>query len=136
MGGKAEEKEVVKNNAKRIAELYETRERDWEDPFTANKRIRATFRQEREALKDRLGTDMDLLPEREEDAKRAKLVSYGVKDRGDGAAVSRRLFDGRTPQRSRVSSAKSAKESRADALRKQLVGNTRAAMNPFGGLQR
>ncbi|RMY77910.1 hypothetical protein D0863_01003 [Hortaea werneckii] len=144
--GKAEEKEVVKDNAKRITELYETRERDWEDPFTANKRIRATFRQERkarkreeeadEALKDRLGTDMDLLPEREEDAKRAKLVSYGVKDRGDGAAASRRLFDGRTPQRSKVSSVKSAKESRADALRKQLVGNTRAAMNPFGGLQK
>jgi coiled-coil domain-containing protein 130 len=45
--GKVEEKEVVQESTKRITELYVARERDWDDPWSANKRVRDTFRRER-----------------------------------------------------------------------------------------
>lgn len=145
--GKVEEKEAVKDNAKRIAELYDARERDWGDPWDANRRLRTTFRHERkirkreheqdEALKERLGTDIDLLPASLEDVQRAKLISYGVDEsstRHDDAAAAKALFKARTPAKSSAASKKPpAKDSRAEALRRQVVGNTRAAVNPFGG---
>lgn len=149
--GKVEEQEAVKDNAKRIEELYRSRERDWEDPGSVNKRLRDSFRKERklrqkeqkatEDLKERLGTDIDILPETEQDAQRAKLVAFGTSDleAENLAGGSGRFL--RTPSRasSRTPSAKSIPNSRAkhseskkDALRRQLVGSTRAAMNPFG----
>lgn len=141
--GKVEEKQRVKDNTKRIEELYHSQDRDWDDPWSVNRRMRDSFRRKRkvrkreeeatEAMKERLGTDIDLLPENEDDARRAKLVSFGEVEAGNNAANEQALF--KTPKSvaagSRVS--KVAKENRADALRKQLLGNTRAAMNPFGG---
>lgn len=143
--GKAEEKAQVKDNTKRIQELYTARERDWDDPWSANKRVRDSFRVERkvlkreedvnEAIKDRIGTDIDLLPATEEDSARAKLVTFGgdelAKNRDEGG--SKPMF--RTPT-NRVSKSKPSKQQGADdrkeALRRQLLSNTRAALNPFG----
>ena len=145
--GKVEEKEAVKDNAKRIEELYRSRERDWKDPGNVNKRLRDSFRRDRkihqreeravESLKERIGTDMDILPEMEQDAQRAKLVAF-EKGSTDSANPSASFL--RTPARKsnstaisksrNVSSQKS--ETKKDALRRQLVNSTRAAMNPFG----
>ncbi|EME49682.1 hypothetical protein DOTSEDRAFT_20104 [Dothistroma septosporum NZE10] len=142
--GKAEEKALAKNNAKRIEELYEARGRDWNDPWAANKRMRTSFRQDQkswkreeeadQALKDRLGTDIDLLPATEEDSVRAKLVIFGV----DSAPSNRDTADSEAMFRAPVSkitkpkSAKVPKDCRKDVLRRQLVSNTKAALNPFG----
>lgn len=150
--GKAEEKEAVRDNAKRIEELYRSRERDWEDPGNVNRKLRQSFRRERklrkreedatESLKERIGTDINILPETELDAQRAKLVSF--ENRGSSSRVLGSSRDSspffRTPARSgeRTSSPKvkagSSKksESKKDLLRRQLVSSTRAAMNPFG----
>ncbi|KAF2482409.1 CWC16 protein, partial [Neohortaea acidophila] len=49
--GRVEEKEAVKDNTKRIEELYRSRERDWDDPWSVNRRMRDSFRQERKKLK-------------------------------------------------------------------------------------
>lgn len=144
--GKAEEKELVKDNAKRIEELYEARGRDWDDPWSANKRMRASFRHDRnalkreeeadQALKDRLGTDIHLLPASEEDSTRAKLVTFGEDSDQPNrdTAASKAMF--RTPA-SKITKPKAvkpanAKDSRRDALRRQLVSNTKASLNPFG----
>lgn len=141
--GKVEDQQASKETGKRIRELYTSRDRDWDDPWSANKRMRESFRRERKirkreedatsALKERLGTDMDLLPESAEDKERAKLVSFGTAGTdnfNDEGSVKAFL---KTPATARAKS-KTFKpsESRKDALRRQLVGNTRAALNPFG----
>lgn len=142
--GKVEDKDATKETGKRIRELYTDRDRDWDDPWSANKRMRATFRHERKirkreedatnALKERLGTDMELLPESAEDSQRAKLVSFGTAGVDDFKAASRSSSFMRTPTASKPRSKASSKssESKKDALRRQLVGNTRASLNPFG----
>ncbi|EMC99699.1 hypothetical protein BAUCODRAFT_347303 [Baudoinia panamericana UAMH 10762] len=143
--GQVEEKLAVKDNTKRIEELYRARKRDWEDPFAANRRLRTEFRKESkkrkrdeeatQALKERLGTDMELLPETEEDARRAELVGFGVDDEvqehdGHDEASRKALFDKSTasplPRRS-----DKREEGRREALRRRLLANTRAASNPF-----
>lgn len=142
--GNVEEKAQTKDNTKRITELYQSRERDWDDPWAANKRMRQTFRQERkelkreedatQAIKDRIGTDIELLPETKEDGVRAKLVTFGedAEQPARNDANSNAMF--RTPahRMSKSRSAKPTKDTRKDALRRQLISNTRAALNPFG----
>lgn len=147
--GKVEEKEAVQGNKKRIEELYRSRERDWEDPGNVNKRLRMSFRRDKkiyqreeravESLKERIGTDMEILPEVEQDAQRAKLVAFEKGGNGPASASGSFL---RTPARASISSRTPISKSRnasgqksetkKDALRRQLVNSTRAAMNPFG----
>lgn len=147
--GKVEDREAVKDNAKRIEELYRSRERDWEDPGAVNKKLRNAFRRERklrkreedatESLKERLGTNIEILPETEQDAQRAKLVSFESSsvDAPNGTGSSNFLRTparqlAKTPSRSKSSSAVKHSESKKDALRRRLIGSTRAALNPFG----
>ncbi|EME89498.1 uncharacterized protein MYCFIDRAFT_28130 [Pseudocercospora fijiensis CIRAD86] len=143
--GRVDEKEQVKDNTKRIQELYESRDRDWDDPWVANKRMRSSFRQKRkaaeeeeraaEAMKERLGTDIDLLPASAEDSARAKLVSFGnhsqseSAERADGQPMFRDKPH-RVSSKSKPSS--STKASRKEILRQRLLSSTRAALNPFG----
>jgi coiled-coil domain-containing protein 130 len=145
--GKVEEKEAVKDNAKRIEELYRSRERDWEDPGNVNKRLRDSFRRDRklhkreeeatENLRARLGTDMEILPESEHDAQRAKLVSFENNRSADTSASNTFLKASvRTASKAPLSKSRTAarqtSDSKKDALRRQLVSSTRAAMDPFG----
>lgn len=137
--GKVEEKQQTQDTAKRIQELYKIGERDWEDTWNANKRMRESFRRDRKALKrreladqqikDRIGTDIELLPETEEDGIRAKLVSYGEdigKSQTDVAST-KPVF--RLPDKK---PAKQSKSTSKDTLRARLLANTRAKTNPFG----
>lgn len=142
--GKAEEKAQVKDNTKRILDLYTARERDWNDPWMTNKRVRDSFRVERkvlkreedanEAIKDRIGTDIDVLPATEEDSTRAKLVTFGgaelAKNRDE--AGSKPIFRTPTNKVSKSKSKQQGTDSRKEAFRRQLLSNTRAALNPFG----
>nr|POE64942.1 protein saf4 [Quercus suber] len=144
--GRVEEKAQTKDNAKRIEELYRAKERDWDDPWSANRRMRASFRHERkvrkrdeeamEALKERLGTDIELLPETEEDTRRARLIEFGGSttepDPNVLAARSKALFDKPSVPTPPAKLTKPSKISAKDVLRKQLIDNTRAAINPFG----
>ena len=137
--GKAEQAAVAKDSKRRIEDLYRARERDWEDTWSANRKIRESFRRERkmrkreqekdEELQSRIGTDMELLPGTEEDARRARLVDFGVPedDPSHDEASSKALFPAPRPPSSKSES----KVSKAEELRRRLLGNTRAAMNPF-----
>lgn len=143
--GKVEQKATVKDDTKRIEQLHEYRERNWDDTWSANKRLRDSFRVERkrlereavadEDLKQRIGTNIALLAESEDDRTRASLVTFGLDESRTitSAAESGPMFKSSQHQApSRHKSVKSAKQNRADILRRQLISNTRAALNPFG----
>ena len=149
--GRVEEKKQVFSDKSRIEELYRGKERDWDDPFHANKRLRKTFRVERkvreqegkktEDLKERMSLGMDLLAESEEDRRRAGFVDFGVED-GEIAVVkatSKPLFGASVPKLDGVSKAKTpattktikAVQDHREKLRMELGNNTRAAVDPF-----
>ena len=145
----------------RIEELFFDKERDWDDTYSANLRLRKAFRKDRkervideargEALRDRLGLGLEMMPEVAEDGKLAKLVDFGgilgeaerVKRvqtaplYTDKKAVSTRsttttdeaLFrkEHKRPKKRPVDDLKAQK----DLLRQELSKNTRAALDPF-----
>ncbi|KAK3899783.1 CWC16 protein [Staphylotrichum tortipilum] len=149
----------LEDAAVRIDELQDAAERQWEDPYTQNQRLRKAFRagrhaREKEAvkteeLKERMGLGIELLPETEEDARRAGLVDFGgAEAEGDGRvdkALARPLFGsgllttgdkkkegggtrakGQPKLKSEVAAAKAR-----EALASEIVSNTRAARDPF-----
>lgn len=71
----------------RIDEMEEASARQWDNPYARNQALRKSFRvgrhaREREAakaesIKDRMGLAIELLPESEEDARRARLIDFG-----------------------------------------------------------
>ena len=147
--GKVEDKQRTMSDKSRIEELYNTKERDWDDPGEANRRLRKAFRVGRkereksgkvtEALKDRMSLGIDLLEETEEDRKRAGFVEFGEFG-GEGAIVkakTRPLFaDTKISEKSLAKKIKMPKaaleaEKRRESLRQELAGNTRAILDPF-----
>lgn len=148
--GKVEEKVVEKDNKRRIAELLEERERHWEDPYEASRRLRKGFRIERkvrakdekitEEIKDRMGLGFDLLPESEEDRQRAAYIEFGALGDEDGKAITKPLFMAEKTSNKTSLAAKAGSKNKAalaaerkrQMLQQELTGNTRAALNPFG----
>ncbi|KAF2092530.1 hypothetical protein NA57DRAFT_50076 [Rhizodiscina lignyota] len=157
--GSVVDKQKAKVEAQRVEELLQDRERDWNDPYAANQRLRKTFRverkvrqkkeAERERLQERLGFSIPILDESEADKRAASLVQFG-ESAGAGDALdiarkvaSRPLFDdGAKPIREnphvtapsagnvKTNPAKVADQSKS-RLQQELRGNTRAAMDPF-----
>ncbi|KAJ0297483.1 hypothetical protein COL5a_010273 [Colletotrichum fioriniae] len=82
-----EDRQHLAQATERIDELQDAAKRAWDDPYTRNKALRATFRagrhqREREAavgdaLKDKMSLGIELVPATEEDARRARLVEFG-----------------------------------------------------------
>ncbi|OQO03837.1 hypothetical protein B0A48_10478 [Cryoendolithus antarcticus] len=138
--GKAEEKAVVLEGKKRVEELFEGRERDWRDTWSANRRLREGFRRERkvlkreeedrERLKEKFGIEVEVQEEVEEDRQRAKLVMFeNAGERKTGGSEHFLRTSGRPPPSERKVT---VSKSKSDVLRRQLVSNTRAAIDPFG----
>ncbi|KAK4179419.1 CWC16 protein [Triangularia setosa] len=148
------DREQARNASVRISELQDTSERQWEDPFAANRRLRAGFRAGRhkrekdaavaEDIKGRMGLGIELLAEQEEDGLRAQLVDFGaipeVLERGAEKALVKPLFEsniterrGNLPQKEGKGRLKS--EMKAERIRVSLAEeirtNTRAAKDPF-----
>jgi len=149
--GKVEDKKQQASEKSRIEALYWAKERDWDDPGEANRRLRRAFRVERkarknrdgatEALKDKMSLGMDLLEETEEDKRRAGFVEFGERG-GEGAVVkahSRPLFAEKKiapkslRKRTKLTKEASAVEMRKEKLRRELENNTRAVLDPFLG---
>ncbi|KAH7336338.1 CWC16 protein [Rhexocercosporidium sp. MPI-PUGE-AT-0058] len=150
--GKIEDKKRLQYSKKRLEELQELSEKQWDDPYEQNKRLRNAFRvgrKERDksagiaaSLQDKMSLGLDLLPEHEDDARRARLVDFsevdsnGVVDR----AISKPLFEHEDPRpNSNAKKTKLSKRQEAENLAKQktaafaaeIRGNTRAAIDPF-----
>ena len=145
----------------RIEELFYDKERDWDDTYGANSKLRTAFRKERkarekdeakgEALRDKLGLGMEMLPEIAEDGVRARLVDYG-EIQGEAERIKRvqagplyavkkadptpsiMTADDGLLRKDRKRSKKKAVEHsqlQKDLLRKELSNNTRAVLDPF-----
>ncbi|KAL6832951.1 CWC16 protein [Trichoderma camerunense] len=144
--------------AERLDDLEDLSRRQWDDPYAQNQRLRKAFRvgrKEREKvaaatedLKERMGLGMELLPEREEDAKRAALVDFGSRPDGEeeeDKALSKPLFASTTAtsrgKTQKPSSSLAMKDTRLKtekeaSKRKEtfvagVISNTRAAQDPF-----
>ena len=84
--GRVEDRTAAKAETSRVTTLRAGRDRDWEDPYAANRRIRRAFREERkvrkrdeahaEEIQDRYGLGIGLVAENEIDVQRAKLVAF------------------------------------------------------------
>jgi coiled-coil domain-containing protein 130 len=141
------DREQLKEATARIEDLAEASALHWDDPYTKNQNLRRTFRAERksresaaaatEDLKDRMSLGIDILPGTEEDTRRAALVDFGPVAERD--PLSKPLFKSSTDHKKPPASTstskmlKSEKEAarRKESLVSELVGNTRAAKDPF-----
>ncbi|PTB76672.1 DUF572-domain-containing protein [Trichoderma longibrachiatum ATCC 18648] len=148
-------------SADRIDDLQALSGRHWSDPYALNQRLRRDFRKGRkererdakraEDLRDRMGLGMELVPEVEEDAARARLVDFGAVEDGVEGALLRPLFSSTTTttdtqkqtsaKKVTTASAFSSKAERAASRRKEafvadVLSNTRAAQDPFLKQQR
>ncbi|KAL2197873.1 CWC16 protein [Corynascus similis CBS 632.67] len=154
------DREQLVGATQRIGELRDAAERQWEDPYALNQRLRKAFREgrhkrESEAakageLKERMGLGIELLPETEEDSRRAELVDFGslgVESNTDEVdkALAKPLFErakdrkekgngmGGTTKGQRKLKSEIAAARRRQNLASEIVSNTRAARDPFLG---
>jgi len=146
--GKVEDKKQQTTDRSRIEELQLAKEKDWDDPYAASKKIRRAFRADRklrqgkekitQALKDRMSLGMDLLDETEEDRRRAGFVDFGVVDRDTAVvqATNKPLFglspkNKETPKKHDTTKAELNAAQRRAMLQEELANNTRAVLDPF-----
>ncbi|RKF72126.1 Coiled-coil domain-containing protein 130 [Golovinomyces cichoracearum] len=149
---KAEEKQKFAHAKKRLEELHELSEKQWNDPYEKNKRLRSSFREGRKqrekeavidsALQEKMSFGYDLLPEKGSDAKRAGLIEFGPRDSDIALqkVTSRPLFDliG-TSMDPKVDHSKMKKKTKAEkinskktaAIVAEIRSNTLAAIDPF-----
>ncbi|KAE9380218.1 DUF572-domain-containing protein [Stipitochalara longipes BDJ] len=148
--GKVEDKKRLEQSKQRLEELQDLSEQQWDDPYEQNKKLRKLFRvgrQQREkeadvstALQDKMSLGIDLLPEHEDDVRRAGFIEFGgfEPEKAVGKAVSKPLFRTESPATKQKSSRHSKKRKVEDAMKQktadlaaEIRGNTRAAMDPF-----
>lgn len=160
-----EDRAALAAAGERIDAIGDLSARQWDDPYARNQALRRTFRVGRkqrerdgaaaESLKDRMGLGIELLPESEEDARRARLVDFGTRPEGEGegdggrdAVLARPLFgDGKMELVASADEKASGRNKRGKAgkmlksevaasrmkksLVSEIVGNTRLASDPF-----
>lgn len=145
---KIDDRKQIVNDKSRIEEIQQSKEKDWDDPYAASKKLRRVFRADRKArqknqastenLKDRMSLGIDLLDETEEDRKRASFIDFGDFD-GESAitkAKSKPLFaqpSTKTKPKNYASRLKSVSEAdlRKEKFRQEIGNNTRAILDPF-----
>lgn len=149
--GKVEDKKRLEHSKKRLEELHELSEKQWEDPYERNRKLRKAFREGRharekeagrtEALRDKMSLGLELLPEDAGDAVRAGLVEYGESDSTTAVdkAISKPLFTEKLRPQKKSKASRPGKKLKAEHVTEQrtadivaeIKGNTRAAMDPF-----
>ena len=147
--GKVEDQVRAKEGKKRLEELADLSGQRWEDPYEMNRKLRNAFRvgrkqREKEAgmtmaLQDKMSLGIELLPEHEDDVRRAGFVEYGNADPNTAVpkTISKPLFaeakesaakDTKVPKKLK---AEALAQKRTDDLVSEIRGNTRAAIDPF-----
>lgn len=158
--GKQEDKAQEDGNKKRLQELYAGAEK-WRNPYDENAKLRRDFRgkrkvwqkeeRETESVKEKYSLGMEIMGETEADRAKAGMVEFGAGTvrAGDEAiedVIRRPLFDANPGKELAVSAPKEepssqrptkklkaelkAEKSRT-ALQQRLIGNSRAAIDPF-----
>lgn len=136
---------------RRIEELEDAAARDWDNPYERNAALRRAFRVGRkerekqagldEGIKERLGLEVELLPESEDDARRARLVDFGtgMVEKEEKVLVTPLftnedlVMQGKTADKKPPRQLKSERvaNKRKTALVSEIVGNTRMTRDPF-----
>jgi len=150
--GKNDDKQRLAHSKKRLEQLRDLSEQLWDDPYEKNRQLRKTFREGRklreketsatEALQEKMSLGIELLPEHENDAQRAKVIDFGDFDHQKAMAktVSKPLFTNVKPStRAKPATSKVSRKQKVEDLAKQrtadaiaeIRGNTRASMDPF-----
>ncbi|OAA46441.1 DUF572 domain-containing protein [Beauveria brongniartii RCEF 3172] len=148
------DRERLLESSRRIDELAGLARRRWDDPYTLNQKLRGAFRAERvqreageaatAALQERMSLGVDILPETEEDARRARLVDFAPPedDVVGEAALSKPLFgtaarkgtedddDDGDDDKAMTKEARRKVQAR-ESFATQVMGNTRVAKDPF-----
>ena len=154
--GKMEEKGLEKKNRERVDELYDKSE-VWRDPYDVNSRLRRNFRAKRkawnkeerhkESMQEKFSIGIEIADETEMDRQRAGLIEFGTSEttNDDTTWTWTPLFTEK-PTRNVIESCPATKKLRSElaaeksrnSLQQTLVGNTKAAIDPFisreGGL--
>ncbi|CAG8348506.1 unnamed protein product [Penicillium salamii] len=153
---KIEDKTRAKTEANRILELQKARDRDWDDPYTKNQKLRQHFRQERkslekkdaakEALKEKFSIDTEILDTTDADRQKASEVQYGgdagVKELREERAIRLKplfpphdsLRKPNHPDKHRTTRKADSVAAHKAAWRSNVLAKARADRNPFGGL--
>lgn len=146
--GRIEEKGLEKKHKERVEELYEA-SMAWEDPYSANAKLRKVFRTRRkvlekeqehkESMQDRFGLGIEISDETESDIINAQMVGFGVDPGDEDQAARKPLFaedsstvtnDPVVPKVPKLKKELKMEKTKLD-LQKSLIGNTRAVINPF-----
>ncbi|USP79429.1 hypothetical protein yc1106_06703 [Curvularia clavata] len=148
--GKLEEKGAEKKHRERVEELYDKSE-VWRDPYDVNARLRKDFRVKRkvwkkeeahkQGMQDKFSLGLDIADEIETDRTRASLIEFGASIQDDQEHETQSwkpLFTEDTPakpmepaSKTRKLKAEMAAEKSRQGLQQKLIGNTRAAIDPF-----
>lgn len=152
--GRVEQKVLDQGHKRRVEELYEKSE-VWRDPYDVNARLRRDFRvkrkawnreeRQKEGMQEKFSLGMDIVDETEGDRVRAKMVEFGTAAAANNSRPEepwKPLFqspqqqEDHTPPVTQLANSKKltseiAAEKSREALRKTLVGNTRAVIDPF-----
>lgn len=150
--GKVEDKNKLAQTTKRLEELFELSEKQWEDPYEKNQRLRSSFRigrnqREKEdtvrrTLQDKMSFGLEIASENELDIKRAGLIEFGTisQEVALKKIITKPLFtnDNKTPDKISAFSSSKCKTRAEEATRKktaaiadEIRNNTRAAIDPF-----
>lgn len=146
--GRMEEQGLQKKHTERVGELYDAA-MVWEDPYTANAKLRKVFRTQRkvlekeqehkERIQDKFSLGMDIADEIESDKIKAQMVGFGIDGGREDEAARKPLFanescnttgDGVAPKVPKLKRELKVEKTKTE-LQKSLIGNTRAVINPF-----
>lgn len=149
--GKVEDKQKLQHAKRRLEELQDLSETQWDDPYERNKKLRDSFRvgrkqREKDAiiavkLQERMSLGLDLLPEHEDDGRRARLVEFGPADESSTGdkALSKPLFKPVSTDVKELKKSNAYTNPRLEKVAKQKTAifaasvrdNTRVVMDPF-----
>lgn len=120
-----------------INELYEASYRQWSDPWTQSKKLRKTFREEKkvikakslatEAIRDRSGLHIELLPESQDDEINARMIEYEGREGREAELRRREVKTGAILLGKRGRNSDSKKQE----LERIVKLNTREQVDPF-----
>lgn len=151
---KIDDRKQLEQAKERLDELQDVADKQWEDPYLRNQKLRKVFREGRKArekeadvaskLQDKMSFGFELLPEHEDDVRRAGLVEFGdlATDAAIAKAVAKPLFTSHesgkvkrksveTSKGSKIKKAERLAKMRMDNIAAEIRGNTRAAIDPF-----
>lgn len=145
--GQNEDKVQEKSDGAILRKLYRAQMQNWDDPYTANQKLRREFRvgrkqreaaaEDKAAISERFSISIDLLDHTQEDASRAALIEYGIQQETSESVLAKPMFEDQplagSRQQPEGATAAARKQQKATKdFQSGVLTRTKAKMNPFG----